>query len=148
MTRKAMLLAVILVLFGAHRAEACSCVRVSKYVPADEWLSKYSGTVFRGKVISITSVRRSITRSEPLIFASQRLVTFEVETMWKGENRKQLKVATGYGNGDCGVEYEIGRMYFVAASEWEKELSTGICNTVGLDMKTLGKLGPGRKPTR
>jgi hypothetical protein len=141
-----MLFAVVLALFGPHRAEACKCVRVAKNVPADEWLSKYPGTVFRGKVISITPVRRSITRSEPLIFASQRQVTFEVETIWKGENRKQLNVVTGYGNGDCGVDYAIGGTYFVAASEWEKELSTGICNTVGLDMKTLGKLGPGKKP--
>ena len=55
-----------------------------------------------------------------------RVVTFTVARMFKGPMHSEVVVKTGFGGGDCGIAFEVGRSYLVYTYANE-ELETGIC---------------------
>ena len=72
--------------------------------------------------------------------------TFEVETVLLGEVHETVAVGSGYGGGDCGVDFENrGRVGIVAYAD-DKGLSTGICGGVWDADHLLEVHGPGSEP--
>lgn len=59
----------------------------------------------------------------------QRRIAFEVSETFRGKPASVREIRTGYGWGDCGYPFELGRTYIVFASENDKngEFVTGIC---------------------
>ena len=59
--------------------------------------------------------------------ARQRIVNFDVDTVYKGDTVPSIDVTTGLGGGDCGVEFEVDQRYTVFASGPNDELYAGLC---------------------
>jgi hypothetical protein len=85
-------------------AKACLCVPTTS---TDTEFTR-SAAVFSGTVVSI----RENGNEEPF-----RSVLFDVAETWKGEKQDQIVVSTGFGETDCGFEFEEGREYLVYAHE-------------------------------
>jgi hypothetical protein len=100
-------IAVLFCLYGGARTYECDCV--PPRFPSEEFTK--SDAVFSGKVVRIYET----TRKEPEIGerVSQRAVVFSVDRTWKGINETHVVVYTGFGGGDCGYPFEVGKEYLV-----------------------------------
>ena len=133
----------VVVLLGcfASEAAACDCILptgpLSQQVNNARWASL---TVLSGDVLKIDRV-------PPLV-----LVTFEVDSLWKGVFQRTLVVSTG--TDDCGYGFHVGEHYLVYAVAWPHATDyslgrgigfTSICNRTALlsqataDLQVLGK---------
>jgi hypothetical protein len=89
--------------------------------------------VFSGTVARITDELRD------------RVVNFDVDTVYKGARDASIDVHTGYGGGDCGVAFVVDRRYTVFGFRDDGALNTYSCAAPvagGADPAALG-LGPG-----
>lgn len=100
-------------LFSAQSALACSC---APQPSPQEALGK-AAAVFTG---TVTSIQPS---ESPLGY----LVTFRVESAWKGAKCREVTVFTGQGDFDCGYPFQSGQSYLVYANRSKGQLSTNIC---------------------
>lgn len=89
---------------------ACSCAEASE---AEQF--ENAATVFSGVVKDISTDGAS------------RSVDFQVDQFWKGGTGESITVTTGWGDADCGFDFEIGETYKVYAYG-DDQLSTGICS--------------------
>ena len=138
---------VAVLLFHPHIASACRCKPVAHTLTATKWIAGFDGVVFRGEVLHIVEVQVPVTGKTVVDGYTLNLdVTFKVQESWKESNNSQVTIRTGVGGGDCGVHYQRGRSYFVAANRFEGKLYTGICTMVDLDTNTNPTLGKGKNP--
>jgi hypothetical protein len=109
------------------RASACSCVRPG--VPAQEF--RKFNAVFTGRVLRIvdeyvpifSTVDRVLTAIGKLPYfwvqAGKYVgyqIDFRVNHSWKGVEKTTARVDTGYGMGDCGYPFAVGKDFLVYAS--------------------------------
>lgn len=124
-------------------SSACSCEQPPG---VEEELSR-SDAVFSGKAVLVDE--------KPVLFsAATRSVVFQVAQVWKGPAHSQIKIKTGQGDGDCGINFSAGQEYLVYAvkSEMygENELTTIICDRTAVLSQAQGDfavLGEGQEPT-
>lgn len=123
MNRRALLLtfaSLLLVIFSATRAEACSCMMPGP--PCQEFSE--ASAVFVGTVTGIKTAPRDEAEQRD----AARRVTFAVKEAFSGVKGKQASVWTGFGGGDCGYSFDEGASYLVYASARpDGRLYTGIC---------------------
>jgi hypothetical protein len=118
----------------------CTCAAPPPEVKTASELEAWTraDAVFEGKVESvelrwrlkdaqigdvISTVATDLDRDGPLI-----LVSLEVLHSYRGDQRKPMRLSTGLGGGDCGLDFEVGKQYLVCAFKDETgELSTNIC---------------------
>jgi len=105
------LLAVALVPVASRTAWACSC---APSTPRER--AQGANAVFTGTVARITDGPRD------------RVVNFDVDTVYKGERIASIDVHTGFGGGDCGVRFVVDRRYTVFASRLDGHLSAFSCS--------------------
>jgi hypothetical protein len=106
-------------------AYACQCYLPDYDKSEEQRISeefKDSIAVFEGKVKSIFDFHTN-DRSQ-----SERRVIFTVTKAWKGVNSKEVLILTGFGGGDCGYEFEVGKSYLVYAGGSPQQLGTTICH--------------------
>jgi hypothetical protein len=144
MKRPLFMFAVVVVLgCFASEAAACDCILPRPTEPLSQQVNnarRASQTVFSGDVLKID-------RMPPLV-----LVTFEVDSLWKGVFQRTLVVNTG--TDDCGYGFRVGEHYLVYAVAWPDATDyslgrgigfTSICNRTALlsqataDLQVLGK---------
>src|SRR3989344_1510575 len=95
------------------QASACSCLP-----PTLSQLQDQSDVIFRGTVTSNTSAS-----------ALNRTVTFDVTTLWQGEfPGEDITITTPRDSAGCGIEFEVGREYTVAAADYGDGLSSNLCS--------------------
>lgn len=121
--------------FIVNSALACSCAPPG---PPKESLDQ-STAVFSGKVTAVE-------KEGPFGL----IVTFAVDSAWKGVAEKTIKVGTASNDAMCGYSFEKGKSYLVYASvaPGAKKLQTNICSrTRSLDdaKEDLAALGEGKK---
>lgn len=119
------ILTVLFTWFVFGSAYACICQlpdsgKSEELLISEEFNESIS--VFEGKVKSIFDFYTD-DRSK-----SERRVTFTVSTAWKGVNSKEVVILTGFGGGDCGYKFEVGKDYLVYAGGSPKQLGTSICH--------------------
>jgi hypothetical protein len=152
--RRLLLIAFVL-LARPISARACSCASYSN--PAFEF--RRAGAVFTGEVIAIDGSRTKQTMPAWLGWmypgpSYGYRVTFSVNRSWKGVTTSKVDVTTGYGGGDCGFLFDVGREYLVYADGDVGVLGADICSrtvTVAAasdDMKYLSTLPELTLPTR
>ena len=148
-----LLLALAALAAAATRAHACSCVETRLAGQVET-----SDVVFLGRALG---ARPSL--AHPL---RERITTFEVTRVWKGERNPRVDVLTDasllpFGPiGGCAFpDFERDRSYIVLATRVGRRLYTGICHgttwatypdsaaQAAID-STLRELGPGMPPTR
>lgn len=102
-----------------EEASACSCAMP----PSVDQAFEEAKAVFSGKVVGITKSKKSWNRG--------KTVTFQVNEVWKGEEKSKLVIKTGLDDGDCGFPFVEGEEYLVFATVndfyGENTLSTNIC---------------------
>lgn len=105
---------VVMLLACTGNAFACTCmpmVTVQEEIKRSDFVFK--GTVkTKNKFIHITHLP-----DNGFTFLSDVEYVFEVETVFKGRRiTKTIEVMTGYGGGDCGYIFEVGKSYIVYSS--------------------------------
>lgn len=98
---------------------ACSCAEATPTEQFSNATAVFVGTV---ENISLDGRRRSID--------------FDVSESRKGSIAESVTVSTGWGDGDCGFDFEAGREYVVYAYEEGGQLGTGICSGTSLIAKS------------
>lgn len=137
-------------LSGVGTAHACSCVPPGK--PAEEL--EGHAAVFAGQVVSVD---HSFEPGSAALNAEDRTtVEFAVNTVWKGDVDRNLKITTPPTGGSCGVAFAEGEEYVVYAydsSYGDGGYSTSICSRTNLvnnaaeDLDALGEGSPPGKGT-
>jgi hypothetical protein len=142
--RHAALLALVVftLLAGGQPALACSCMPLDKPQQAD-----LAQVVFTGVARSVSGafpVPLSCTRSsmDPVF------VTFDVETVYKGDAKKETVVRTVANGASCGYTFAAGKRYTVFAATSEGALDTNLCrgNVEGTIAPAEYGLSAGRAP--
>ncbi len=105
------LLASALVPLASRAVWACSC---APSTPRER--AQGADAVFTGTVTRVTDR------------AADRIVNFDVDTVYKGERSASIDVHTGFGGGDCGVRFVVDRRYTVFASLFHRALSAFSCS--------------------
>jgi len=72
-----------------------------------------SAAVFTGRVTDIHVVDSTLIKEEIISSSERIVVTFAVDTVWKGPNKKILTVETGATRKTCGYTFVIGESYLV-----------------------------------
>ncbi len=63
--------------------------------------------------------------------APYKQITFAVNQTFKGTSTATVRLATGFGGGDCGYAFETGQTYVVYARGEDDALESGICSLTG-----------------
>ena len=129
-------LALVLLIATTSAAAACSCAR---------------NPTAEGILSSATAVFTGIAEDSRTIGPNRSITTFRVVESFKGAKAGTIKVQHNSGSSaSCGVTFEVGKTYTLAAHRTQNGLSTGLCATwmflphVGLsevlirDMRALG----------
>lgn len=105
----------------AREARACTCAG-NRAPCQDYWRAD---AVFVGVAVG----ESKFTVDEGSYKHTQRLVRLAVEQPLRGVEAAEVEVATGWGGGDCGYQFQRGGRYVVYANRGEKDgrLYTGIC---------------------
>ena len=146
MCSKLILLGVVVLisLFCAGRAFACTCVKPG---PPCKALGEAS-VVFSGTVKGVTEGARKQKPNGEVDF-SPRLFKFSVEEIFSGNPTRVTEVATGLGTDDCGYPFVTGASYLVYAYRDAKDdrLYTSSCTrtkrvaNASEDLQYLRRLG-------
>lgn len=129
------LASVLCLLIAANVADACKCAPP----PPPKEAMAGAEAVFSGKCIDIVIKDR------------QKICTFEVDRVWKGEVGAKVVITTAEHGATCGYGFstEGDATYMVYARGKKGEFSTSICTrTRGLAnaKDDLKELGDGAKP--
>ncbi len=110
----------------AQPAAACSCVGggFGEYEPCEAW---GAAAIFVGKVAGVTTVPSTMD-DYGVGEWEHRIFHFDVSESFVGVQGKTADVETGMGNGDCGVDFDIGETYFVyAGADSDGTLRVSMC---------------------
>lgn len=123
-------LGALIVVVGMMRptpALACKCMNFSVREIITE-----SNVIFFGTVLS----RRFVVMTEPLGGGVPPLqmpameYRFEVKASWRGRLSSVLVVTAPTDRGSCGLTFQVGREYFVSATQTVEGLFTGACSDI------------------
>ncbi|GGG00620.1 hypothetical protein GCM10010912_51840 [Paenibacillus albidus] len=126
---------------------ACSCVVPG--APLEEL--ERSAAVFSGEVVSVEA-KPSVVQSS----GDPVTVTFNVQTIWKGEVGSTVTVTTAMSSASCGFEFTEGESYLVYSHKGEGSdgLKVSLCSRTTLlsgaaeDKEALGPgISPGSRAT-
>ena len=98
----------------SKNANCCYCI--DSAIISDSF--KNSSLIFNGLILSVRDESPKPERSY------YRIYTVQIEKIYKGHyQRKTIEILTGYGDGDCGIEFNIGEKYIIYASIQSLNLS-------------------------
>lgn len=104
---------------GPSTAFACSCMRQSPHAYASN-----ATVVFTGVVASVSGFPRGLVCSS----TSPVAVTFDVETVYKGDVPRAVTVHTVVSGASCGYTFEAGKRYTVFPRMAGGKLDAGLCD--------------------
>jgi hypothetical protein len=121
MRRRALviLIAAAALVGGPNIAFACTCALQSPHVYATN-----ATVVFTGVVTSVNGFPLGLVCSS----TSPVAVTFDVETVYKGDVPRAVTVHTVSSGASCGYTFETGKRYTVFPRMTDGKLDTGLCN--------------------
>jgi hypothetical protein len=99
---------------------ACDCAET----PTVDEAMDGAEVVFTGKVLEVKEEMK-------LNGSGMKSVLFVVKNSWKGVTQSQVNIATGFGGGDCGCEFQVGQEYLVYSAKspfFDNHLTTSICS--------------------
>ncbi|RXT06563.1 hypothetical protein [Ammoniphilus sp. CFH 90114] len=121
---------------------ACSCVET----PSPQVALNQADAVFVGRAENITTDNKFSLGSS----VDPVLISFEVSTVWKGNEQNNVEVMTVSGSESCGYSFDLGKEYLVYAFKNDRgELQTNICTRttpLSAAQDDLQALGEGRSP--
>jgi hypothetical protein len=122
---------------------ACSCVPFTKPQLVENASVIFTGTVTGASGAFPFGLGCTRSSADPIV------VTFEVESLYKGDAPRQLAVSTVVGGASCGYEFQNGKRYTVFATGTRDKLETNLCrgNVEGAIAPAEYGLGAGRPPS-
>ena len=72
-----------------------------------------AAAVFTGKVTDIRLVDSTLLKEEVISSSDRIMVSFDVDKVWKGQQKKSLVVETGVTTKTCGYPFVVGESYLV-----------------------------------
>lgn len=94
-------------IFFCKNANCCYCLDSATISSS----FKQSNLIFKGLILS---VRVDNSKRE---LSYYRIYTVQIEKLYKGHIRHEIvEVLTGFGDGDCGINFEIGKQYIIYSS--------------------------------
>lgn len=135
------LLAVGTLIGGPRPALACSCVPFTLEERAERASAVFTGVVTR---VSAFPFGANCSSAAPVS------VTFDVETVYKGEVGRTIVVQTVASGASCGFTFEHGKRYTVFPWSYEGKLDAGLCrgNVEGTIAASEYGLPEGRPPDK
>ena len=115
----ALLLLLGVLLAHSETAQACSCVQATPAESADRAELIFLGTV--GET-ALTNRGRTVSSADPV------RVTFDVQTVYKGEADATLTLETARDSASCGYAFQVGGSYLVYARAVDGKLTTDLCS--------------------
>jgi hypothetical protein len=91
-----------LFILNIYNLYACKCVTNSLGIEIDQ-----STEIFQGTVEKVEKLDDGI------------IYEFLIEKIWKGDNSHKKNIKSGFGGGDCGIMFKIGKTYVVYANNGE-----------------------------
>jgi hypothetical protein len=124
---------------GPSTAFACSCMLQSPHAYASN-----ASVVFTGVVTSVNGFPRGLVCSS----TSPVAVSFDVETVYKGDVPRLVTLHTVVSGASCGYTFEAGKRYTVFPRMADGKLDSGLCdgNVEGTIVASEYGLQGGRPP--
>lgn len=104
-----------------YQCLACDCIGINSVKNE----IKKSDIIFIGKIIS-KKLFKIQDESFPLLVINKVEFTVLIKSVYKGKiDSNEIKIITGNGNGDCGINFKIGIDYIIYSSYAEKYFELG-----------------------
>lgn len=127
------ILSVVILTNLTTAAFACTCIGKDKQTTENEL--NFSDLVVKGKIIAVTNFDYYDTTSYSVaglkfdpkqsgyLIRKYKVFTLVVDTKFKATKitSDTIQIVTGYGGGDCGYEFQIGKDYIVFAEPWKEK---------------------------
>jgi hypothetical protein len=127
------ILRVIILTHLATLTLACTCIGKDKQTTESEL--NFVDMAVKGKIIAVTNFDYYDTTAYSLaglkfdpnrsgyLIRKYRLYTFVVDTKFKATKLigDTIQIVTGYGGGDCGYEFDIGKDYIIYGGAWKEK---------------------------
>ena len=115
---------------------ACTCIGKDKQTTENEL--SFVDLAVKGKIIAVTNFDYYDTTAYSLaglkfdqkqsgyLIRKYKLYTLVVDTKFKTTKitGDTIQIVTGYGSGDCGYEFEIGKDYIIYGEAWKEKSIT------------------------
>jgi hypothetical protein len=150
-----------ILLFTSTQCAACWCSTPARGGTELDWVTYYStkgpaDTIFEASIAKQNLLNGTMGAPNAISMTGSghhRLVSLRVLRVYRGHISGQATVATGFGNGDCGFNFETGKQYLIYAKRAAPDsLYTDICfGTTPLDEADAGpalRLLRGEPPAR
>ena len=121
--RRAFVAILVVAIFSVdpRAALACSCIQQTKTQLVDNAALIFTGTA------TGTTQPFSFTRACYASSADPVTVSFEVETVYKGDVARRATVETVVSSASCGAAFAVGRRYTVFATVSGGRVETNLC---------------------
>lgn len=121
---------------------ACSCAPFSKQQAVENASVIFTGTVTGTSRGFPFGLGCTVSSADPIS------VTFDVDSVYKGDAPRRVAVTTVVGGASCGYEFASGKRYTVFATGAADKLETNLCrgNALGTIAPSEYGLGTGRPP--
>lgn len=124
MNRAILTILIILTSLYFNRYNACSCIGESSLKKS----IKNSDVIFNGITLNKKEfeINLNLNSKRKPYYITKVEYTFLIVNKFKGIDTKDtIKIITGVGNGDCGIEFMLGREYLVFAKYSNKYFQGG-----------------------
>ena len=115
---------------------ACTCIGKDKQTTENEL--SFVDIAVKGKIIAVTNFDYYDTTVYSLVgqkfdpkqagylIRKYKLYTFVIDTKFKATKftADTIQIVAGYGGGDCGYEFEIGKDYIIYGEAWKEKTVT------------------------
>jgi len=116
----------------ATSAFACTCIGKDKQTTESEL--NFSDIAVKGKVIAVSGFyyydtvgssmpgRNFDEKKEGYLIRKYRVFNVVVDKKYKSPKNMSdtIQIVTGYGGGDCGYEFEVGKDYIIYGEQWKE----------------------------
>jgi hypothetical protein len=127
-------LAVVFLLHIGEVSFACTCIGKDKQTTETELA--FIDIAVKGKIINVANFEYYDTieyslngvkfdaKQNGYLVRKYKLFTLVIDKKFKSAKNMSdtIKIVSGFGNGDCGYEFEIGKDYIVYAEAWEEKI--------------------------
>jgi hypothetical protein len=127
------ILTVVILIHLATSAFACTCIGKDKQTTESEL--RFVDIAVKGKIITVTNFDYYDTtafsvaglkfdpKQSGYLIRKYKVFTLVVDTKFKATKitSDTVQIVTGYGGGDCGYEFEIGKDYIIYGEIWKEK---------------------------
>ena len=127
------ILTVVILTHLATATFACTCIGKDKQTTENEL--NFVDLAVKGKIIAVTNFDYYDTTAYSLtgfkfdqkqsgyLIRKHKLYTLVVDTKFKQTKSTgdTIHIVTGYGGGDCGYEFDIGKDYIIYGEAWKEK---------------------------